>query len=327
MSSSMTPPKTDERSDLEPAGIGTVHLDVVDMERSVGWWRDLVGLRVVAEGREAVALGIDGNPLIVLRPGATEPARRGYTGLYHIALNLPTEAALANTLARLLAADIQVSGIDHIVARSLYVADPNGIGLELALQTPDRVRSVSWHETEDSPEIIDVDGHRRESLGALDLNALLGAVTDADLSHPIASGTAVGHVHLAVAGLEPSFRFYRDVLGFARINYVPVIGYGDLGNTGILLHKVALNTWQTAGAPPRPPGMAGMARFTLLYGSDEALSRATGEQRVLPGASATHAVQDPAGNVIVLSLARDRASRDRASAQPIHPTGADAGRI
>ncbi|MGO8904796.1 MAG: VOC family protein [Solirubrobacteraceae bacterium] len=291
----------DRRSDLEPIGIGTIHLDVLDIERSVSWWHDLVGLRVLGEGREAVALGVDGDPLIVLRPGATEAARRGYTGLYHMAINLPDEHALAQVLARVLAAEAPFSGVDHIVAKSLYVTDPNGIGLELALETPQRVRSVNWPETERAPEIIDVEGRRRESLGELDLNPLLAVVSEVDLSEPVASGATVGHVHLAVAELEPAFRFYRDVLGFARINYVPVIGYGDLGNTGTLLHKVALNTWQTAGATPRPAGMAGMTRFTVLYGSQEPLSHAImrlDEARDEASADLTH---DPAGNVIALS--------------------------
>ena len=284
-----------------PVGIGAVHLDVVDLERSLRWWREVVGLTPIEQTADAVALGAGGEPFLVLHRGARSPARAGYTGLFHLAIYLPDEVALGHALARLAIAGERFSGTDHLVAKSLYTRDPNGIGLELAHETPDRVRSVRWPETERSPEIVDADGRLRDGMEPLDLTGLATIAREADPSQPAAAGTTIGHIHLAVADLEEAFRFYRDVLGFSQINYAPLAGYGDLGQPGSLLHEVALNTWRTAGAPPRPPGTAGLNRFRVRYESPEQLGVLTARLERADAEAEQSVIRDPAGNAIELS--------------------------
>ena len=241
-----------------------------------------------------------------------------------MAISLPDEPALAHVLARLSALNAPFSGVDHIIAKSVYLSDPDGIGLELALETPERVAYVNWPETERAPEIIDAEGHSRESLGPLDLDAIQAVAPDAELSEAIAPGTRVGHVHLAVAELEPAYRFYHDTLDFARINYVPVIGYGDLGKSGTLLHQVALNTWQTAGAPPGPVGMAGMRRFAVRYGSQTGLSEAVERLEGFVRDGDGYLTHDPAGNEVELAAAAAPARSEPAneSRTALGPAGA-----
>ena len=65
---------------------GPVDLDVTDRTRSLSFWRDVIGLRVVEDG-EAIALGTEADTLIVLHPVAISPALRGHSGLYHRALH------------------------------------------------------------------------------------------------------------------------------------------------------------------------------------------------------------------------------------------------
>jgi hypothetical protein len=73
----------------EFATFGPVHLDVVDLTRSLGFWRDLVGLQVLEDhSAETVGLGAGGDVLVVLHAGASGPARPGYAGLYHLAVHL-----------------------------------------------------------------------------------------------------------------------------------------------------------------------------------------------------------------------------------------------
>ena len=67
----------------------------------------------------------------MLRPTATFPVDRGYSGLYHFAINLPDEPAFAQLLARLLDTGARPSTTEHVVAKSIYLADSDGIGLEL----------------------------------------------------------------------------------------------------------------------------------------------------------------------------------------------------
>lgn len=277
-----------------------VHLDVVDRDRSRAWWRDVVGLKVLAERAGRVELGVDAEPLVVLRATAISPVGRGYSGLYHLAINLPDEAAFAQTLARLLASGHRIGTIDHVVAGSIYLTDPDGIGLELALETPERVRSIYWPETATEPEIIDAHGRSRKGLERLDVEHVLSKLPDEELPESLPAGTKVGHVHLKVNDLRTAYGFYRDRLGFRPFNYVPVIGYGDLGAGGHLTHRIAVNTWQGAGTPPRPPQMAGMDYFTLRFDSPERLRTVLSGLEEVEHDGEDAVVRDPAGNHIRL---------------------------
>jgi len=86
-------------------------------------------------------------------------------------------------------------------------------------------------------------------------------------------------LHLQVSDLEASYRFYRDRIGLSPITYAPWAGYGDLGASGHVAHRIALNTWQGAGVPPRPAGVAGMRSFTVRFQSTERLRGAIAKLR------------------------------------------------
>lgn len=76
-------------------------------------------------------------------------------------------------------------------------------------------------------------------------------------------GTRIGHVHLKVADLDRALAFYRDVLGFEVTQ--------RYGNQAVFLsaggyhHHIALNTWESAGAQPPPPGATGLYHLAILY--------------------------------------------------------------
>jgi catechol-2,3-dioxygenase len=78
---------------------GAVHLGVVDVGRSLAFWRDRVGLTELARSADDVELGAGGRALIVLHGGAVRPQLRGHAGLYHVALHLPSERELARAIA------------------------------------------------------------------------------------------------------------------------------------------------------------------------------------------------------------------------------------
>lgn len=275
---------------------GPVHLDVQFPHRSVTFWHDLVGLHVMEDTNEAVTLGVGSTVLVVLNASASRPVQRDTNGLYHFAINLPSESELARFLARVRASGAHFGATDHIVAKSIYLKDPDGIGLEVTFETPDRVRSFRWSEGERSPVVVDAEGRKREGLEPLDIEQVLAALPDPDISRPLPLGTIVGHFHFQVQALEASYAFYRDKIGLVQSMYAPWARYGDLGTGSSVAHRIALNMWHGIGAPPRVPGTAGLRSFTMCFASPELLEHAIariGNAELRDGEYVAH---DPDGN-------------------------------
>lgn len=299
-----TPNAVSDRAAIrEFMAFGPVHLDVVNNALSAAWWQEVVGLQQIREPSDSTELGIAGQSLVVLHETARSPVRRGFAGLYHLAINLPDEAAFAQTLARLMASGISHSTTDHVVAKSIYLSDPDGIGLELTVELVERVRSISWPPTEPQPEIIDSDGKRRHGLEPLDIAEVLAKLPNVPLPVHLPVGTRVGHVHLKVPDLRASFGFYRNRMGLRPNNYAPVIGYGDLGTGDFRVHRVALNTWTGVGLPQRPADMAGMSRYTLVFRSAARLTSILSQVEHVEIADNRYLVKDAAGNQLELGIA------------------------
>jgi len=82
----------------------------------------------------------------------------------------------------------------------------------------------------------------------------------------------IGHVHLKVSDIERALRFYRDVLGFEVMQQ-----YGDQAaflSAGGYHHHIGLNTWESKGAPPPPPGTTGLYHVAIRYPDRKALAHA-----------------------------------------------------
>jgi catechol 2,3-dioxygenase len=82
-------------------------------------------------------------------------------------------------------------------------------------------------------------------------------------TYTIPAGTRIGHVHLKVADLERSLKFYRDLLGFELQQY-----YGDSAafiSAGGYHHHIGLNTWQSKNSPPAPVRAPGLYHTAILY--------------------------------------------------------------
>jgi len=284
----------------ELISFGPVHLEISDLDESTRFWQGLVGLQQVELTTNSTVLGVDGAPLVALHTGAKSPVRRGYSGLFHLAIHLPNEPELARVLARLQASGQDFGASDHIVAKSLYLNDPDGIGLEIAFETPERVRSFRWNEVAKGPLVIDVEGRSRRGVEPLSIPEMLTKLPNGNFKGPLPSGTIVGHLQFQVGDLEASYRFYRDKIGLIPSMYAPWSGYGDLGAGGRVAHRIALNTWQGAGVPPRPPGMAGMRSFTMRFQSRERLMEAVARIGNTEPRDGGFLARDPDANLAVL---------------------------
>ncbi|KIN75594.1 VOC family protein [Sulfitobacter mediterraneus] len=130
------------------------------------------------------------------------------------------------------------------------------------------------------------------------------------MTHP-----SVGHVHLRVADLDRAIDFYRDVLGFDL-----TLRYGDRAaflGAGGYHHHIGLNTWESKGASPPPPGHTGLYHAAFLYPDRTALAqvlRRVVEAGIALDGAADHGVseavylRDPDGNGVELYW--DRAEAD-----------------
>lgn len=279
--------------------IRQVRLRVGDLQRSLRFYRDLLGFRQLHAGAGTAALSASGRTpaQIVLeeRPGARRKPP-GTTGLYHVAILLPGRRELARLVRRLAAAGWPFEGFsDHGVSEAVYLSDGDGNGLELYADRP----RTSWERR---------DGEVVMFTRPLDPEGLLEELARAPegpaepLLHPAAR---IGHIHLHVADLARSEAFYRGLLGFEVTNrrypgalFLAAGGYH---------HHLGLNIWAGPGAPPPPQDAAGLVDFTVAVGDGAVLAevvrrlRGAGHDPRSDGEGAWR-VTDPDGTGIVLTV-------------------------
>ncbi len=285
----MSSPTLDRELAVPPV-VGPVALRVASLPRSIDFYRRALGLRVHREAGRSAALGAGGDDLVLLeeQPDAARAGRT--TGLYHFALLLPSRRALAQQLWRLLQGGVRPQGVaDHLVSEALYLADPDGNGIELYRDRP----RADWLYDGDSI---------RMTTDPLDLDGLLAEIgPPAERLADMPPETTMGHVHLRVSDLAAAEAFYRDVLGFDVM--------ARLGGSAAFLsragyhHHVGLNTWESRGAPAPPAGALGLRHVTFhLPVAEVSRARAAAAERGLAVEEGPDGLllRDPAGNLVTL---------------------------
>lgn len=160
-------------SALSSARVGHIHLRVSDLERAIAFYADILGFEVTLRYGDGAAFLAAGNyhHHIGLNTweslGATPPPP-GHTGLYHSAFLYPDRKALADVLARVVAAGIPLDGAaDHGVSEAVYLRDPDENGVEIYVDKP----IADWPR--------DADGSLQMFNDRLDVAALLALATPA----------------------------------------------------------------------------------------------------------------------------------------------------
>ncbi len=218
---------TERRPIAAGTGLGPVHLSVTNGDRALRFWRDTLGLTLMSEVDGRMRLGAGGRELVVLYTGATRPVPGGTTGLYHVAIHLPSRKELARAVRRLFARRYPNSPTDHVATETTYLRDPDGNGIELTFETPERGRLIVTPEG--VPGALDADGNFRSGRDPLDLASLFGELIPGEpLEAPLGEGAKIGRVHLHVADINEAMRFYRDALGFEVRTDLPMTQEGSI---------------------------------------------------------------------------------------------------
>lgn len=239
--------------------VGTVALTVRDLARSLTFYQEALGLKIHQQSDKVAHLGTGGDDLLILHENPTAKRYRNTTGLYHFALLVPSQEALARVLAHFAKTQTPLQGLsDHYVSEAIYLADPDGNGIEIYRDRP----RDTWNFTDDNSlhmgtVALDVDNVFR---------ALDGQDPTFDGLHP---DTVMGHVHLHVDNISQAETFYQDILGFDIM--VRLGGVASFASAGGYHHHLGFNTWAGVGAPPPPDDAVGLRWYQIVLPDDDAL--------------------------------------------------------
>jgi catechol 2,3-dioxygenase len=229
--------------------LGPVHLVAADLDRSIGWYRRALGLRLHGRDGAEAELGDGIETAVVLHEDPeARPARR-HAGLYHYALLYPGREELARAVVRVFESRTPVQGMaDHGTHEAIYLPDADGNGIELAADRPLDV----WPSLEEE--------FARGGPAPLDLRALLGTLGGEQPPAQVGEGLRVGHMHLHVGDIGEGLAFYGDVLGFElRAN----AGTAAFVSAGGYHHHLGFNVWRGRGVGPPPPHTVGLYHWTI----------------------------------------------------------------
>ncbi|MEO8168651.1 MAG: VOC family protein [bacterium] len=231
--------------------IAHAHLRVKNSAAVETFYRDLLGLREIGRDGSTVSLSPTGKSpaLIILTesPAAT-PRPHGTTGLFHIAIRYPDRSELSKTLNRIIEQGYPIQGAaDHAVSEAIYLADPEGNGIELYRDRPREEWKWRNNEIVMVTDPLDVDDLLKEAEGK----------TWSGM-HP---KTDIGHMHLNVGSLQDAEKFYHGTIGFDVTTksypgalFVAAGGYH---------HHLGLNIWAGRNAPPPPENSIGLISFGI----------------------------------------------------------------
>jgi catechol 2,3-dioxygenase len=275
--------------------IGSLKLRVQDIDLMQPFYEQIMGLQVLEKDEANVHLGVDPKTVLVkleIDPSAHKRGR-GTTGLYHYAILLPGRHDLAVVLDRLLSRSYPLQGVaDHYVSEAVYLADPEGNGIEMYADRP----RDDWYSSE---------GELRMGTVALDVEGLLSTIGEkSDREVKLPRGTRIGHIHLHVANLEKAVTFYRDVVGFELMMlYGSSAGFLSAGGYH---HHIGINTWAGEGAPEPGPGSTGLVEYSILVPDSDELARIA-DRADAAGIEIDHAetvvrISDPSGNRLKISV-------------------------
>jgi catechol 2,3-dioxygenase len=270
-----------------------VHLAVSNLDRSVAFYERSLGFKTRERTDDDAHLGAGGDDILVLEEEPAARQVRGTTGLYHFAVLVPSRLELARVLTQLSSTKAPLQGFaDHLVSEAIYLADPDGNGIELYRDRP----RDEWPR--------DNSGNLRMASDPLDIDSILAELQgQPDAWAGLDAGTTLGHMHLHVANIARSIAFYNGVLGFDLVmRYGPSAAFLSAGGYH---HHIGITTWAGEGAPPAPDYAVGLRWFDIRLPNagalDSTLRRVRDAGHAVEELPSGFFVRDPSQNGIMLA--------------------------
>ncbi|WP_010529186.1 VOC family protein [Lentibacillus jeotgali] len=271
--------------------VGEVNINVTDLDQALSFYQHVIGFNILEQTDRKAVLTADGKtPLLTLvQPAAPLPKEERTSGLFHFAILLPSRADLSSFLRHIAKAGARLGASDHLVSEALYLNDPDGNGIEVYHDRPSSEWSWSNGQVTMSTEPLDADSLLAES--------------DQEWKG-LPEETVMGHIHLHVANLKSTEKFYADGLGFQVVTNYP----GALfTSTGGYHHHIGLNIWNGENAPVPSDNSAGLNWYSLIFPDNESREEKVNNlERAgvsIQQENNAYIVNDPSGNEIHLLLA------------------------
>lgn len=237
----------------ENTKILSASLKIKDLPNSLNFYSGLLGLKEIERESKSALLSADGKlPALIelYEDKNAKPVDRHSTGLYHIAVRFPSRKALAEVFMNLFNNNTKFHGFsDHLVSEAIYLADPDGNGIELYVDKPKE--EWKWNNGQIEME-------------TLPLN--LALITHELGDNPpawkgINPDTMIGHIHLRVSDLAKADSFYKGILGFdvTTRNYPGALFF----SAGGYHHHIGTNTWSVQKTQHDGNNTLGLISYTI----------------------------------------------------------------
>jgi catechol 2,3-dioxygenase len=277
------------------AFVDHVHLLVINFRKSLTFYREVLGFQLLAQSEQKAVLTADGTtPLLTIeQPDTVVPRQPRTTGLYHFALLLPRRSELAKALRHLIQIGYPLQGAsDHLVSEAVYLADPDGNGIEIYADRPSS--DWAWEHGQVAMDTKPIDAEH------------LLAETSGEIWNGLPAETVMGHIHLQVSNLKEAEQFYCKGLGFNLVNK-----YGRQAlfiSTNGYHHHIGLNTWNSEGSPAPAKNSAGLKHFSLILPSEDERQQIIEQLKHMDAflieEDGKTMTRDPSGNEIQLLVSR-----------------------
>jgi catechol 2,3-dioxygenase len=240
----------------DDTSIGRVTVRVADLDRSLAFYRDVIGFRLLrrSDGRSerSASLGAQADDRVLLELREHHDARRiphrGRIGIYHFAVLLPSRSDLGAFLRHAAGAGAHISAADHFFSEATYLTDPDGITIEVYRDRP----RPDW--------VVNSTGELVGPTERLDFEGILKEAP-VEPYRGLPAGTTIGHMHFYVGDLSRAEAFYHAGLGFTKVNWTAFPGILFV-SAGGYHHHVALNTF-AADTVPAGADDAGLVSWQL----------------------------------------------------------------